>query len=111
VVLDQSRMTRSVGQLLARLSGAAPEDVKVDTDQADQALRLVGIMYHPDTLMVRVASSHDGVAQLLRGTRWAQNWSRTLRRIDGASWERTTQRFSGAPERFVGVPLLTAIGE
>jgi hypothetical protein len=112
VVLDGSRLVRSVGQLVAIAAGAETSDTKVSTTDAAQALRLCGMAYHRESAMLRIAVTHDGTARLLRHTHWDRNWAVTLKRVPGAEADGTTrQRFAGAPQRFVAVPVFAAIGE
>lgn len=109
-ILMDTRVVRTVGQLVARVSGADLADTKVDPKDAEQALKIIGLYYHEDTLSLRIAAMHDGLAKLLKGTHWDRNWAMTLKRIPGAEVE-GRQRFGGAPQRFVGVPVLAALGE
>jgi len=88
---------------IAELIDACREaDGRIDSELARQALGLYGI--RPDEDMLIIASNHTGVGRLLKGSPWATNWARTLKRIPGAVVTNGGIKFGATRNRGVKIP-------
>jgi len=109
LLVDASRRTRTVAELLERVAQPYGEGDGVTVADAADTLRRAGLAYDAERAEVRIASNHAGVAALLKDTPWHTHWARVLRRLPDARWE-GRMRFTGPPERYVGLPAVSALG-
>lgn len=99
---------RTVGELVAAAAGAEADPDSIPTSVIRDALVRMGIRTEVGHL--HIANNHGGIAKILALTPWASNWSRILRRIDGAK-AGPPERFGGSPDRTTIIPLYKAFGD
>jgi len=89
--------TRTVGELIGKASGLAPEDIDITPHNAADMLQRHGIMVCKNDAgaqVVRIAQSHKEIKRLLAETSWQESYGRTLMRLPHA--EKLTPRKFGA---------------
>lgn len=101
-------VNRNIGELIQICQG---EDILFDSDnpdhdkitkkQANDELLRIGLKVNNGYVIV--SNSHEGIKSLLRNTHWCNNWSRTLKRIDG-SVALEQVKFKSIKTRAVSVP-------
>lgn len=101
-------VNRNIGELIQICQGEDlpfdhenPDHDKITKKQASDELLRIGLKVHPTYVIV--SNSHEGIKSLLRNTHWCNNWSRTLKRIDG-SVALEQVKFKSIKTRAVSVP-------
>ena len=98
----QTEMTtteRTIGELVDIVRRFEPGH-----EHATKTLGRIGLRWSDDGLLV--SNTADGVKRLLKGTPWSVNWSKVLKRIEGARPAGVTYfGFSGSDSRAVWVPM------
>lgn len=101
-------VNRNIGELIQICQGEDilfddqnPDHDKITKKQANDELLRIGLKVNKDYVIV--SNSHEGIKSLLRNTHWCNNWSRTLKRIDG-SFAIEQVKFKSVKTRAVSVP-------
>jgi len=103
---------RSIGELTMDVLGLTDlENTTVDQDIASQTLKRYGILVDKAEKMLYVSNNHGGIKKILRETQWARDWSRILKRLDGAKPSEPKRFAGGQQTRAVAVPADVALGE
>ncbi len=82
---------------------AAGDESPVIAKLASSRLRSIGMVVSDRCLLV--STSHPGIAHMLRGTAWAEQWSSLLRRLPGAAGHRTVAFSSTCRTKTTAIPL------
>ncbi|MCP4546650.1 MAG: hypothetical protein GY835_09325 [bacterium] len=104
IEMSGGAQTRSIGELVSIVLTGFPQasGERIDPETAHKHLKRIGVKI--DEEIVFIANTHSGIKKILRESRWAKNWNRTLMRIDGAVATTSTMFFSGSSHRAVGLP-------
>lgn len=95
---------RSVGELINIVYGKSIGDNSVSHDEAHNILVRHGIKVELEG--VKFANSHTSLASILKGTLWAKEWGRILKRVEGSEARPNPERFgAGGLHRCVIVPF------
>ena len=101
-------VNRNIGELIQICQGEDlpfdsdnPDHDKITKKQAGDELLRIGLKVNNGYVIV--SNSHEGIKSLLRNTHWCNNWSRTLKRIDG-SVALEQVKFKSIKTRAVSVP-------
>ncbi len=99
---------RTIGELVAAAAGADTDPDSIPVSVLRDTLLRMGI--RTEVGFLHIANNHGAIAKILALTPWATNWSRILRRVDGAK-AGPPERFAGPPDRVTIIPLYKAFGE
>lgn len=108
VQTEHKLVERSIGELVsvALESTALCKDEDITPEKAEATLTRHGMRVSNDRKSVYVSNTHAGIASILAGTRWAKDWYRILKRLDGAKRLDKPVRFGeGNLSRAVSVPV------
>ena len=94
---------RTVGELIAIVIDPHFDVTAIPNEHALAKLKRCGIHVTKDYKYVVFSGSNSEIKNRLKETRWAKNYSKILKRIQGS--KDTMQRFGGAPERSVSIPI------
>lgn len=100
---------RSIGELIVIASSILEKDDSIYADVAANQLLRTGIKIENDGFTV--ANSHTGLEEILKGTLWANEWGRILKRLDGAKSRETTRFGASGSMRGVWLPLSYVTGK
>ena len=92
---------RSVAELVGVASSDSQDEV-LSVRSAEDILGRNGIRGEDGLIFISV--SHNALSDILKGTPWAKNWSRILRRLPGATSTPNPVRFRATRSRAVAIP-------
>lgn len=98
---------RNIGELANAIT--SENDSGIGSADAAEILGRTGIVVKPGVLggsRIIISNSHPGIAKILSGTQWQNNWARILKRIDGAEGTEPIRFGPAHRSRGVSVPLL-----
>ena len=102
---DRGAVTATLGELVAVVERGGGSFAPI---AAEAALLRHGVKIEGRRLII--ANQSDALERLLRDTRWASGWGKTLKRMPGATREGTSYFAQGHLSRATGIPLEAAIG-
>lgn len=103
--VGRTLVQRNIGELIALASANATDD-DVSKNDADLALRRIGIKVEEKDRIVSISNTHHALAKILRDKSWENSWPRTLSRIEGAKKTDKPVRFGfGVQSRAVTIPF------
>jgi hypothetical protein len=100
------REAMPVGVLLDIATGKKTGS-NVDRDRAAEILMIAGFKVMPDETTVAVSNGSVDIKRMLTGKPWEADWSRVLKRLDGAVASKGAVYFGfqGSEKRAILVPL------
>lgn len=101
----------TVGELVQRAAGKSIGPVRLSVEDADVALKRLGLRVDMRREALFVANKHDGVRRLLRETPWASNYDRMLKRLEFAQTSDAIRFGPGVKQRCTGLPLKCVLPE
>lgn len=84
---------------------------KTEPGEAVALLSRCGLKYYKEHESIRISNTHKWLANKLRDTAWARNWSRILLRIKGSEKVASCRFADGTVTRGVAVPVVSLFVE
>jgi putative DNA primase/helicase len=108
-IVRTDRGERQIAELV-ELACQVTQDSKMDENEARRTLRRYGIA-RVSNAQIAISNTSTALARILADTQWHKNWSRILKRIDGAT-ARGGDRFDTTRcERSVVIPVDVFLAE
>lgn len=99
--------TRTVGELIEKITGDGKTDLEIETGDAADALARIGLRVELNLqgkYELWVATQHKELRRILTGTNYQDSWGRVLLRINGSD-KVPPKKFAGVTSRAVSVPV------